>query len=232
MNILKLNLLFVKNQLNDFINKDLELKARIKYIRITKKIIFLTLNDGTTIKNLQAVLKIKDFQNFKNLNLKLFALIKIKGRLKLTLAKKEQPFEIQVSDLTIFQNIDVDYPLQNKIHSNEFLRSIAHLRARTNKYFAIFKIRNELHYQIHHFFYQKKFLNLNGPILTTNDAEGAGQVFTLNDPNYTFFKKKVNLTVSSQLALEAFAQIYQKTYTFAPTFRAEHSNTVRHCAEF
>jgi len=230
MNISKIYSLFANNELINYSNKEIEIIARIKFLRITKNIIFVLLNDGTTLKNLQAVIKVKNFNNVDDL--KLFAIIKIIGTIKLTLSKKEQPFEIQVSNFKIIENVSEDYPLQNKVQSNEFLRTISHLRARTSKYFAIFKIRNYLHYKLHQFFYQKNFLNMNGPILTTNDAEGAGEVFTINDPNYSFFKKKVNLTVSSQLTIEAFAQIYQKIYSFAPTFRAEHSNTKRHCAEF
>ena len=159
----------------------------------------------------------------------------------------KQPFEMKAKEVIIEGNSPEDYPLQPKRHSPEFLRTIAHLRPRTNLFSAVFKVRSEASFAIHNFFHEQNFVYVHTPIITSSDAEGAGEMFhvtTINPQNppllddgeinykKDFFGKKTNLTVSGQLAAEAFAMAFRNVYTFGPTFRAENSNTARHAAEF
>ena len=147
----------------------------------------------------------------------------------------KQPFEIRVMEFNVEGNVDSDYPLQKKAHSLEFLRDIAHLRPRANTFNAVFRVRNTLAMAIHEYFQNEGFMYVHTPIITGNDAEGAGSTFNVTtndkDPN-SFFGKPVSLTVSGQLHVEAFALAFRDVYTFGPTFRAEHSNTKRHASEF
>lgn len=202
-------------------------------------------NDGTCFETVQVVFK--DMPNQEALEkLHIAAAVEVSGELVLT-GKDQQPFEINATNIDILAESKEDYPLQPKKHSYEFLRDIAHLRARTNTFNAVFRIRSLLSFAIHEFFNQNGFVMLHAPLITSSDAEGAGEMFQVTtldlanvktnedgsvDYKQDFFNKKVNLTVSGQLVAEAYALAFKKVYTFGPTFRAENSNTTRHAAEF
>ena len=172
--------------------------------------------------------------------------ISVTGKLLIT-ENAKQPFEIHATNIEILSLCDSDYPLQKKRHSFEYLRTIAHLRPRTNTFSAVFRVRSVLAYAIHKFFQERNFVYVNTPILTSSDAEGAGEMFNVNsfdlnnipetndgnvDFSQDFFGKPAHLTVSGQLNAETYAQSFRNVYTFGPTFRAENSNTVKHAAEF
>lgn len=195
---------------------------------------FISLNDGTCFKNVQLVYS-KDTKGYENLShINTGAAIAVIGELALT-PEAKQPFEIRVDEFELKGDVASDYPLQKKAHSLEFLREIAHLRPRANTFNAVFRMRNAMAMAIHEYFQQHGFLYIHTPIITGNDAEGAGSTFNVTtndkDPN-SFFGKPVSLTVSGQLHVEAFALAFRDVYTFGPTFRAEHSNTTRHASEF
>lgn len=197
---------------------------------------FISLNDGTCFKNIQLVYDEKVVTDYKTLaHVNTGAALSIKGELVLTPDAK-QPFEIQVHEFEIEGNVDPDYPLQKKQHSMEFLREIAHLRPRANTFNAVFRMRNAMSMAIHEFFQQEGFLYIHTPIMTSNDAEGAGNTFGIitdsKNPKTDFFGKNVSLTVSGQLHVEPFAMAFRDVYTFGPTFRAENSNTTKHASEF
>ena len=195
---------------------------------------FIALNDGTCFKNIQLVCDntVENDDVLSHLNTG--AAISFFGKLVLT-PEAKQPFEIKVMEFNVEGNVDSDYPLQKKAHSLEFLRDIAHLRPRANTFNAVFRVRNTLAMAIHEYFQNEGFMYVHTPIITGNDAEGAGSTFNVTtndkDPN-SFFGKPVSLTVSGQLHVEAFALVFRDVYTFGPTFRAEHSNTKRHASEF
>ncbi|KAJ3616852.1 hypothetical protein Zmor_008992 [Zophobas morio] len=216
--------------------KEVEFIARVRSHRQGKAVSFLVLNDGTNFKDVQVVYKsdIKDFEEVAKARIS--SIISVKGKLVLT-PGKQQPFEVVATEIKILDQAIEEYPLQKKEHSPEFLREIAHLRARTKKFSAIFKIRSEAAFAIHKFFHDLGFVYVNSPLITSNDAEGAGESFvvtTRTDDKYEddFFGRKAALTVSGQLNAESFAQAFQQVYTFGPTFRAENSNTSKHAAEF
>lgn len=197
---------------------------------------FIEFNDGTYFNNIQLVYTLENVkENYSKIKaIKTGEAISCKGRVILT-PNNRQPFEIQVDDIDVLGTVDDDYPLQKKRHSFEFLREIAHIRPRANTFYALYKVRSVLAMAIHEFFQTNNFVYVHTPIITSNDCEGAGQVFDVTtkgkDP-FSFFKQHVNLTVSGQLHVEPFALAYKKVYTFGPTFRAENSNTPRHAAEF
>ncbi|AGM25848.1 asparaginyl-tRNA synthetase [Spiroplasma syrphidicola EA-1] len=209
----------------------------IKSNRNNGKLGFLVLNDGSAFQNVQVVYKPTEVANFTEIEgIKLSSAVKVTGKFILTPTAK-QPFEIQAQAIEILDEATEDSPVQKKEHSFEYLREIAHLRARTNTFNAVFRIRSSCAFAIHKFFNQKNFIYVHTPIITGNDAEGAGEAFivtTRSDGNYAedFFGKKASLTVSGQLHAEGFAQAFGQVYTFGPTFRAENSNTTKHCAEF
>ena len=197
---------------------------------------FIALNDGTCFKNVQLVYDEKNVSDYKGLSkVNTGAALAVKGKLVLT-PNGKQPFEINVADFRVVGEVAEDYPLQKKAHSLEFLREIAHLRPRANTFNAVFRMRNAMSMAIHEFFQQEGFMYVHTPIITGNDAEGAGNTFGIytNDknPKTDFFGKEVALTVSGQLHVEPFALAFRDVYTFGPTFRAEHSNTTRHASEF
>lgn len=218
------------------VDKEVEIIGRVRNHRQGKKISFLIINDGTTLQDVQVVYK-DDCQGFAQIcEARIAAIVCVKGKLVPT-PDKPQPFEIQASECELLDQCVEDYPLQKKEHSPEFLREIAHLRARTKTFQAIFRIRSAAAFAIHQFFNNQGFVYVNTPIITENDAEGAGEAFvvtTRTDDNYAedFFGKKASLTVSGQLNAEAYAQAFKKVYTFGPTFRAENSYTTKHAAEF
>jgi asparaginyl-tRNA synthetase len=222
-------------------------KGWVRTKRGSKNVSFVAINDGSTIKNLQAVLS---SDQFSDEDLKLVttgACISVLGNLVESLGGG-QNVELQVSELEVLGAADPDeYPLQPKKHSMEFLREIAHLRPRTNTFGAVFRVRHAMIFAVHKFFNDKGFFNLHTPIITGSDAEGAGEMFRVStldpknppltedghvDYSKDFFERETNLTVSGQLEGELGALALSDIYTFGPTFRAENSNTSRHLAEF
>ena len=213
-----------------------QLQGWIRTNRHNGQIGFIELNDGTYFRNCQLVYN----SSLKNVDevsrLLTGAALTVTGKFKLT-PELKQPFEIEVTEIVIEGNSCPEYPLQKKRHSFEYLREIAHLRPRTNTFSAVFRVRSVLSMAIHEFFQNQGFIYVHTPIITGNDAEGAGEAFTvttLTDKNYEedFFGKHTSLTVSGQLHAEAYALAFRDVYTFGPTFRAENSYTTKHAAEF
>lgn len=196
---------------------------------------FIELNDGSTFKNVQIVYT-KDNKDYSVLTaLRTGSCISCVGKVIYT-PEMKQPLELHCISVKLEGDIEDDYPLQKKRHSFEFLRDLAHLRVRTNTFNAVFRVRNVLTMAIHEFFQSHDFMYVHTPDITTNDGEGAGNVFDVvthdtKDEN-SFFNHKVNLTVTGQLHVEPFALAFRNVYTFGPVFRAEHSNTIRHASEF
>ena len=214
---------------------DVELEGWIRTNRNNGSIGFIELNDGTYFKNAQIVYDKEVLENFVEVShFSTGSSIHIVGKFVLT-PEMKQPFEIHLTSIELEGGVDEDYPLQKKRHSFEFLRDIAHLRPRTNTFSAVFRVRSVLSMAIHEFFQSQGFIYVHTPIITGNDAEGAGETFNVvtndKDPK-SFFGKPACLSVSGQLQVEAFALAYRDVYTFGPTFRAERSNTVRHASEF
>ena len=225
--------------------KEVKLEGWIRTIRDSKNFGFIELNDGTYLKNVQIVFE-NNLSNFEEVRkYSTGSAITVTGNLILT-PESKQAFEIKASEIVMEAISDPNYPLQKKRHTMEYLRTIAHLRPRTNTFSAVFRVRSLASYAIHKFFNDRGFIYAHPPIITASDAEGAGEMFrvtTLDLDNvekvdgkadYTkdFFGKSANLTVSGQLEAEIFALAFKKTYTFGPTFRAENSNTARHASEF
>jgi asparaginyl-tRNA synthetase len=219
----------------------------VKTIRDSKSIGFIELNDGSSFRNLQVVLSQDKLSNFAEIvKLNVGSAIVVRGPVVLTPDAK-QPFEIHAESVEVEGASTPDYPLQKKRHSLEYLRTIAHLRPRTNTFAAVFRVRSVAAYAIHKFFNERGFIYAHTPLITGSDAEGAGEMFrvTTLDPqnppltedgkidySQDFFGKATNLTVSGQLEAECMAMAFSKVYTFGPTFRAENSYTARHAAEF
>ena len=220
-------------------------KGWVRTRRDSKGFSFIEINDGSCLKNIQVIAQssLPHYDDIQKLTTG--SAVAISGALVASQGKG-QLWEIQASDVTIISLAPESYPLQKKRHSDEFLRTIAHLRPRTNKYGAVFRIRSELSYAIHRFFRDRGFYYIHSPIITGSDCEGAGEMFrvtTLNpgdrlpdghafDASRDFFGRETGLTVSGQLSAEMFALALGDVYTFGPTFRAENSNTRRHAAEF
>ncbi|MDW7729242.1 MAG: asparagine--tRNA ligase [Bacillota bacterium] len=229
-----------------FSNKPITVNGWIRTNRDQKSFGFLTLNDGSHFNSVQVVYEKEALANYDQVaKFGAGAAVKITGRLVLT-PEARQPFEIKAREVMLEGASPADFPIQPKRHTREFLREVAHLRPRTNLFSAVFRVRSQLSFAVHHFFQERGFVYLHAPIITANDAEGAGEIFrvttldainpplTDNTVDYRedFFGKKTNLTVSGQLEAEAFALAFKDVYTFGPTFRAENSNTARHAAEF
>lgn len=212
------------------------LQGWIRTNRNSKHIGFIELNDGTYFKNVQCVYN-DELENFQDVTgYSTGTAVSVSGTLKIT-PENKQPFEIEVNSIVLEGACDNTYPLQKKRHSFEYLREIAHLRTRTNTFSAVFRVRSVLSMAIHEFFQNQGFVYVHTPIITGNDAEGAGEVFSVDveskkDKKEHFFGKPASLTVSGQLQAEAFALSFRDVYTFGPTFRAENSNTPRHASEF
>jgi len=221
------------------------IKGWVRTRRDSKGFSFIEVNDGSSLKNIQVVAdeKLPNYEDIKKLTTG--SALAVSGKL-IESKGGGQRWEIQADGLEVIHLAPEDFPLQKKRHTDEFLRTIAHLRPRTNKYGAAFRIRSEMAYGIHKFFRARGFRYLHSPILTGSDCEGAGELFRvttldMNNPprkegkaDYAqdFFGKEANLTVSGQLSAEMFALALGDVYTFGPTFRAENSNTRRHAAEF
>jgi asparaginyl-tRNA synthetase len=218
----------------------------VRTIRVSKTFGFIEINDGSCFKNLQIVFEntLPNFDEISKLNVG--SSLQITGVVVET-PQAKQPFELKASAIVIEGASTPDYPLQKKRHTFEYLRTIAHLRPRTNTFSAVFRVRSLLAHAIHLFFQENGFIYVHTPIITGSDCEGAGEMFRvttldLNEPprndkgeidfSKDFFNRETNLTVSGQLAGEAYAMAFGKIYTFGPTFRAENSNTARHAAEF
>lgn len=211
------------------------LEGWVKTNRDNGSIGFIEFNDGTFFRNVQLVYYKENPHHDVLSALRTGAAVKIKGQLHLT-PENKQPFEVVVDEAELLGEVDEDYPLQKKRHSFEFLREIAHIRPRANTFQAVFRVRSVLSMAVHSFFQERGFIYVHTPLITTNDGEGAGNVFDVithdtKDPN-SFYGRKVNLTVTGQLHVEPFALSFRDVYTFGPAFRAEHSNTVRHASEF
>ena len=220
-------------------NKEIIVCGWVRNLRSSKNIAFVELNDGSFFKPIQVVLDTENVSNFEEIaSLNVGSSLIVKGILKLT-PEAKQPFELSAKEVEISGVSSPDYPLQSKKHSMEFLREVAHLRPRTNTFQAVFRVRSIIAHAIHEFFYNKGFVYVHTPIITSSDCEGAGEMFrvttlddTKKDEKEDFFGKKTGLTVSGQLSGECFAMAFSNIYTFGPTFRAENSHTARHAAEF
>ena len=244
MNLIEIRELY-KNQ-EAYLDKEITVGGWVRSIRDSKAFGFIVINDGTFFTPLQVVYH-DDMENFEEISkLNVGAAVVVTGTLVAT-PQAKQPFEIQAKTVTVEGASAPDYPLQKKRHSFEYLRTIAHLRPRTNTFQAVFRVRSLTAYALHKFFQERGFVYVHTPIITGSDCEGAGEMFCVttmdmeNVPktengavDYTqdFFGKETSLTVSGQLNAETYAQAFGNVYTFGPTFRAENSNTTRHAAEF
>ena len=244
MNLIEIRELY-KNQ-EAYLDKEVTVGGWVRSIRDSKAFGFIVINDGTFFTPLQVVYH-DDMENFEEISkLNVGAAVVVTGTLVAT-PQAKQPFEIQAKTVTVEGASAPDYPLQKKRHSFEYLRTIAHLRPRTNTFQAVFRVRSLTAYALHKFFQERGFVYVHTPIITGSDCEGAGEMFRVttmdmeNVPktengavDYTqdFFGKETSLTVSGQLNAETYAQAFGNVYTFGPTFRAENSNTTRHAAEF
>lgn len=230
----------------DFIGKEVILSGWLKKIRAQKNFGFIELNDGSFFKGVQVVFD-TNLGNFEEISkASISSSLIVKGKV-VESQGKGQTFEIQATEVEIYQKADLAYPLQNKRHTFEYLREIAHLRPRTNTFNAVFRVRSVLAYAIHKFFQENGFVYVHTPIITGSDCEGAGEMFRVTtldmndlprtdkgeiDTKQDFFGKETNLTVSGQLNVETYCAAFRNVYTFGPTFRAENSNTSRHANEF
>lgn len=231
----------------ELVGSEITIKGWVRTRRGNKHVQFVALNDGSTIKNLQVVVDLEKFDEEQLKPITTGASLRVKGLLVASMGKG-QSVEIQANEIEVYGTADPDtYPLQKKGHTLEFLREKAHLRMRTNTFGAVFRIRHNLAFAVHKFFNDKGFFYLNTPLITSSDAEGAGEMFQVSTLNFNdlprtedgridwskdFFGKHTNLTVSGQLEGELGATSLGLIYTFGPTFRAENSNTPRHLAEF
>lgn len=230
----------------EYIGKNITVGGWIRSIRDSKTFGFIVVNDGTFFEPLQIVYsdQLENFETISRLNVG--AAVVVTGNLVET-PQAKQPFEIQAEEVLVEGMSAPEYPLQKKRHSFEYLRTIPHLRARTNTFQAVFRVRSLIAYAIHTFFMERGFVYVHTPIITGSDCEGAGEMFQVTtldmenppkkedgsvDYGADFFGKQANLTVSGQLNVETYAFAFKNVYTFGPTFRAENSNTTRHAAEF
>ncbi len=227
-------------------NKSVTVGGWVRSIRNSKTFGFMVIHDGTFFEPVQVVFeeKLSNFETISRLNVG--SAVIVTGKLVFT-PQAKQPFEIQAETVEIEGTSTPDYPLQKKRHTFEYLRTISHLRPRTNTFQAVFRVRSLLAYAIHRYFQERGFVYVHTPLITGSDCEGAGEMFQVTtmdlnnipktadgkvDYAQDFFNKPVNLTVSGQLNGETYAMAFKNIYTFGPTFRAENSNTTRHAAEF
>ena len=230
----------------NYLEQEITIGGWVRSLRDSKTFGFIVINDGTFFETLQVVYadKLPNFAEISKLNVG--AALIVRGKLVAT-PEAKQPFEIQADEITVEGMSTPDYPLQKKRHTLEYLRTITHLRARTNTFQAVFRVRSLIAYAIHQFFQERDFVYVHTPLITGSDCEGAGEMFRVTtldmeelpkqedgsiDYTQDFFGKETNLTVSGQLNGETYAMAFKNIYTFGPTFRAENSNTTRHAAEF
>lgn len=246
---IQMNLTYIKElyrNLSFYVDKEVTVGGWVRNNRDSKNFGFLVINDGTFFEPMQIVYS-EGLLNFEEIcKINVGAAVIIRGRIVETAGSK-QPFEMQAEEVIVEGESNADYPLQKKRHTFEYLRTISHLRPRTNTFQAVFRIRSLIAYAIHTFFMERGFVYVHTPIITGSDCEGAGEMFQVTtmdlnqiptnqegkvDFTQDFFGKATNLTVSGQLNVETYAFAFKNVYTFGPTFRAENSNTTRHAAEF
>lgn len=244
MELIQVKKLF-RNQ-NEYMGQEVSIGGWVRSIRNSKTFGFMVVNDGTFFESIQVVFedRLDNFDKISRLNVG--SSVIVRGILTAT-PQAKQPFEIQAEEVVVEGESTPDYPLQKKRHSFEYLRTISHLRPRTNTFQAVFRVRSLLAYAIHQYFQERGFVYVHTPLITGSDCEGAGEMFQVTtmdlnnipknqegnvDYSADFFGKPVNLTVSGQLNGETYACAFRNIYTFGPTFRAENSNTTRHAAEF
>ncbi|NLW57073.1 MAG: asparagine--tRNA ligase [Firmicutes bacterium] len=231
---------------DSFLQQPVKVSGWVRTVRVSKAFGFIELNDGSFFKNLQIVFD-QTLENFAEIaKLSVSTALTVEGELVESPGAK-QPFELKAHRIVIEGLSTPEYPLQKKRHSLEFLRTIAHLRPRSNTFSAVFRVRSLAANAIHRFFQERDFVYVHTPIITGSDCEGAGEMFRVTtldfnnlpldqagniDYSQDFFGKEANLTVSGQLEAETFCLAFRNVYTFGPTFRAENSNTPRHAAEF
>jgi asparaginyl-tRNA synthetase len=229
-----------------FLNQKVELSGWVRTVRSSKAFGFIEINDGSFFENIQVVFE-ESLANFTEIGkLTISSALRIQGTLVPSPGAK-QPFELKAEQIELLSLSAADYPLQKKRHTFEYLRTIAHLRPRTNTFAAVFRVRSVVAYAIHKFFQEKGYVYVQTPIITGSDAEGAGEMFRVTaldiagpprdeagnvDFSKDFFGRMASLTVSGQLNVETYCMAFRNVYTFGPTFRAENSNTARHAAEF
>lgn len=229
-----------------YVGSKVTIEGWVRTLRDSKTFGFIEINDGSFFKNVQIVFD-NVLSNFDDIcRLSISSSIKVTGNLVKT-ENAKQAFEIKAENIEVYDISDADYPLQKKRHSFEYLRTIAHLRPRTNTFNAVFRVRSVASYAIHKFFQERNFVYVHSPIITSSDAEGAGEMFSVSNFDFNnipktedgnvdyskdFFARPAHLTVSGQLDVENYAFAFRNVYTFGPTFRAENSNTVKHAAEF
>ncbi len=227
--------------ITEYLNQEIILEGWIRNHRKQKEFGFIDFYDGTCFKSIQVVYDNKTNFDFIS-KLKIGSAIKVIGVLTKSVGSG-QDYEVTVKDIILLGDCPVDYPIQPKRHTREFLREVAYLRPRTNLFQAVFRVRSVVAFAIHSYFQNNGYVYFHAPIITASDCEGAGEMFQVTTldlnkvngkPDYSkdFFGKPCNLTVSGQLQAETFALAYKKTYTFGPTFRAENSNTKTHASEF
>ncbi|MDY0276797.1 MAG: asparagine--tRNA ligase [Acholeplasma sp.] len=230
-----------------YADKEVILSGWVRNNRGQKEFGFIDFHDGTFFKSVQVVYESDKLSNFKDVQkIRVGSAIKVKGEVVVT-PNMKQPFEIKANEVILLGDSPEDYPIQPKRHSREYLREVAHLRPRTNLFQAVFRLRSVAAFAIHEFFQSRGFIYTHTPIITANDGEGAGQMFSVTtlplnnvptskdkkiDYSKDFFGKETHLTVTGQLEGEAYAMAFRNIYTFGPTFRAERSNTQRHASEF
>ena len=230
----------------EYLGKEISIGGWVRSVRDSRSFGFIVVSDGTFFETLQVVYH-DDLANFDEIShMNVGTAIIVKGTLVAT-PEAKQPFEIQATEVTVEGASSSDYPLQKKRHSLEYLRTISHLRPRTNTFQAVFRVRSLIAYAIHQFFQERDFVYVHTPLITGSDCEGAGEMFQVTtldlanvpmtedgkvDFSQDFFGKPTNLTVSGQLNGETYAMAFRNIYSFGPTFRAENSNTTRHAAEF
>lgn len=231
---------------DEYVDKEVVLAGWVKTLRDSKNFGFIEINDGTCFKNVQIVFD-TTLDNFEEVRkLTIISSIEVTGTVIKT-ENAKQPFEIKASNIKIINLADSSYPLQKKRHTFEYLRTVAHLRPRTNTFNAVFRVRSVLSYAIHKYLQEHGFVYVHTPLITSSDCEGAGEMFNVStldlenlpktedgkiDYSKDFFGRPTHLTVSGQLDVETFAFAFRNVYTFGPTFRAENSNTVKHASEF
>jgi len=236
----------IHRETDRFLNQKVEISGWVRTVRSSKAFGFIEINDGSFFENIQVVFE-ESLPNFAEIGkLTISSALRIQGELVPSPGAK-QPFELKASEIEILSVSAADYPLQKKRHTFEYLRTIAHLRPRTNTFAAVFRVRSVVAFAIHKFFQEKGYVYVHTPIITGSDAEGAGEMFRVtaldmaNPPHdeagnldfaKDFFGRETSLTVSGQLNVETYCMAFRNVYTFGPTFRAENSNTARHAAEF
>ena len=229
-----------------YIDTQVTLSGWVKTLRDSKNFGFIELNDGSCFKNIQVVFD-NTLDNFEEIRkLTIISSIEVTG-IVIKTENAKQPFEIRAKEVKVVNLADSSYPLQKKRHTFEYLRTVAHLRPRTNTFNAIFRVRSVLSYAIHKYLQEHGFTYVHTPLITASDCEGAGEMFNVSTLDFQnlpktedgkvdyckdFFGKPAHLTVSGQLDVETFAFAFRNVYTFGPTFRAENSNTVKHASEF